>query len=490
MTAIRELDFHLELYTDEKEIKLKIDELLSAYEPEYDRTARYQSGKWDGKKRFYVFNNPVFIIPKGFKDKLLKNIKFDSIELLKNPDISNLNIFLKNIFLELPFKPRKYQIEAFINIVNNWNHLPIISTGGGKSLVAYLVLRYFWENNLTCILIVPTIGLVDQMFNDFKDYLAPLKFLSNIQLIGGEYKNKELTKPIIISTWQSLSKIENIENYDVYFVDECHKLKADVLQEIMSKKVKRKYGMTGSFPLIPYEQLLIEQVTGEPKIYANARSLIEKGLLTETKIIALFLNYPRSDTRSNFKYKEEVKFVQDYVPRLNFINKFLKSLHGVTIALYQNTNHGEKIYEKLTGIKLTHKKKSDFDMMKKLGVFFISGATKSDVREKIRLYLNEVQDAIVIGQFSVLSTGINIPKLKNLVFLANTKSFTLVLQSIGRVMRKHKEKGNTVYVFDLVDSFDYAKENYLLNHFWQRDAYYRNEGHPVLEKEIDLEKYK
>jgi len=490
LVAIRELDFHLEIYTDEKDIKLKIDQLLSAYEPNYSQTSRYRSGKWDGKRRFYKFVNPIFIIPKGFKNKLLENINFDSIELLKTPKYSNVKDFLRQTLDTLPFKPRKYQIEAFLNIIQNWNHLGIISTGGGKSLVIYLVLKYFWKNNISNILIVPTIGLVDQMYNDFKEYNAPKDFLNDIQLIGGEYKNKNLSKPIIISTWQSLSKIKNIEKYDSFFVDECHKLKADVLQDIMAKKVKRKYGVTGSFPLDPYEQLLIEQVAGSPKIYVNAKSLIEKGLLTETKIVALFLNYPRKWTRSNFKYQEEVKFVEENEARLNFSKKFLENLNGITIALYQKTKHGEKIFEKLTGIKLTSKKKSDFEMMKELGIFFISGSTKSDVREKIRLYLNEVQNAIVIGQFNVLATGINIPRLKNLVFLASTKSFVLVLQSIGRVMRKHKEKGNSVYIFDFVDIFDYSKENYLQKHFWQRDAIYRNEGHPIIEKEINLEFYK
>jgi uncharacterized protein YkuJ len=52
-------------------------------------------------------------------------------------------------------------------------------------------------------------------------------------------------------------------------------------------------------------------------------------------------------------------------------------------------------------------------------------------------------------------------------------------------MRKHKDKTG-VYVFDLVDVFDYAKENYSLQHFWERNSYYDFEEIPLVEKEIYL----
>jgi len=98
------------------------------------------------------------------------------------------------------------------------------------------------------------------------------------------------------------------------------------------------------------------------------------------------------------------------------------------------------------------------------------------------------ENAIVIGQNAVLSTGINIVALKNLVFLSSTKSYTLILQSIGRIMRKHNDK-NHAYVFDLVDVFPYKRESYSLKHFWQRESYYSSEGHPLKEVEVDLQKH-
>jgi predicted helicase len=77
--------------------------------------------------------------------------------------------------------------------------------------------------------------------------------------------------------------------------------------------------------------------------------------------------------------------------------------------------------------------------------------------------------------------------MKNFVFLeAPGKSFTKILQSIGRVMRKSKETGDNVFVYDLVDSFGYSTENYSLSHFWERLKYYESEEHSVIEKEISM----
>ena len=198
------------------------------------------------------------------------------------------------------------------------------------------------------------------------------------------------------------------------------------------------------------------------------------------------------------KYQEETKYLKESPTRRMFVKKFLSGLKGLTVALYNHTDHGENTFYDLTGIKLTPKLKKDFDKQKELGVFFISGSTPAKTRKEIRIFLNqkeselgqagENQNFIVIGQFNVLSTGINIPLLKNLVFLSGTKSYVKVIQAIGRVLRKHKNK-NKAYVFDLVDDLTGGTrdtENYSLKHFWYRMTFYQNEQFPIVEKEIKL----
>jgi superfamily II DNA or RNA helicase len=368
MTAFRELEYHLEIYTDSKEVKFQIDNLLSAYEENYENIPRYQSGAWDGKKRFYktrVSGSGVFFnIPKGFKQRLLNNVEFDDVSVLPKPERDYLG-FLRKVLPELPFKPYKHQLKAFIGMLEDHNHLAIVPTGGGKSLIAYLLIRYFWENNKKSILVVPTIGLTSQMMQDFKQYNAPEEMMQDIKLIGGENKDKSLDNKIIISTWQSLAKsIKNIKEYDTILVDEAHQLKADILSDILSQPVKNKIGMTGSFPIIDSSAMSLIQVLGEPCRYITAKELMKMNLLTDTTIMAMFLNYSRKMTKgmSNAKYHDEVKFIRENPYRSKFIKTLLQRLKGVTVALYSTTEHGENTFFNLTGIKLTAKKKSDFEL--------------------------------------------------------------------------------------------------------------------------------
>lgn len=495
MTVFKEVKTHINIFTDDKKIIIKIDEILKAKRPGAEMEPRVQSGRDDGYDRYYKASNQTvngikgkyFKIQNGFKQRLLDSIIFDKVEVLPPLLLGNQIGFLRESMPSLPFKPYKHQLQAFMALTKDRNALPIVATGGGKSLIAYMVLKYYVQNNMKCALVVPTIGLTSQMYEDFKSYNAPQEFLDNIRLIGGENNIKDFSRNITISTWQSLQNVVDKMNvFDVIMVDEAHTAKADVLQSILNQPADIKIGMTGSMPIIKTDAMKLEQALGLPNRIINAKQLMDLNLLTDTTIIKMYLNYHRRLTKSGMKYQEEVKFVRESIERQEFVQEFLEKLKGVTVALYNTTQHGEDTFESLTGVKLTGKLKSDFEMMKEHNVFFMSGGTKSSVREQIRLYLNDCEQAIVIGQFSVLSTGINIPRLKNLVFLSSTKSYTLILQAIGRIMRLHHEKGDNVYVWDLIDVFDYKKDTYSLKHSYQRDLYYRSEGHPCVEKEIYL----
>ena len=73
------------------------------------------------------------------------------------------------------------------------------------------------------------------------------------------------------------------------------------------------------------------------------------------------------------------------------------------------------------------------------------------------------------------STGINIPKIKQVIFAHPSKSKIRTLQSIGRGLRKAKGKSDVI-LFDIVDDLRYKKKkNYTYNHFEQRLAFYTAE---------------
>lgn len=64
--------------------------------------------------------------------------------------------------------------------------------------------------------------------------------------------------------------------------------------------------------------------------------------------------------------------------------------------------------------------------------------------------------SILIAPYQVMSTGINIKQLHVLIFASPLKAFTTISQSLGRLMRKHSDKKESI-VIDIVDNFGLRK---------------------------------
>jgi len=93
----------------------------------------------------------------------------------------------------------------------------------------------------------------------------------------------------------------------------------------------------------------------------------------------------------------------------------------------------------------------------------------------------ERQGSILISNYQILSTGVNIKKLHNMVLASPLKAYTTVTQSIGRLMRLHDSK-KEANIFDIVDEFFIFKKQY--KHRVQTS--YNPEEFPVKEYFIDL----
>ena len=493
----------IELFTDDTELARAILDSLSCYEYGYKNNPAYQRGNYDGKLKFYqaatIKGEGHFIsFSLGFVKRVNRLLKKRNLPLIETPkpSIDPVEV-LKKYMPELPFRPYPHQLKATVGLITNFNHLAVSSTGSGKSLVIYLSTRHFYDIDKKILILVPSIDLTSQLYGDFKDYNAPENFMKDIQLMGGEFKSKEITKRIVISTWQSAHKAD-LSNFDVVINDEVHTAKADVLRDILlSNPFEYRLGLTGTFPIIKEDAYKLEENFGKPVRYISAKEMIELGLSTDVTVYSVFLKHEHVRL---MKYNEERDYIIDSLPRRKFVTRFLKKISstgqtkGLTIALYANTRHGIQTWEDLTGLTFNGKVQNNFLLMKELGVFYISGSTRSSVRTKIRQYLKEIdgtENVILIGQIGILSTGINIPSLKNLVFLSSSKSFIKIIQSIGRVLRLHQSK-QKAFVFDLVDDLsgdsERETENYSLKHFWYRLAYYESEGFEIKELEYDLRK--
>jgi len=84
-------------------------------------------------------------------------------------------------------------------------------------------------------------------------------------------------------------------------------------------------------------------------------------------------------------------------------------------------------------------------------VVFLSGRDSVETREMWRAEMKNRKDVALIATYGIFQQGINIPNLKYIILASPFKSKIRVLQSIGRALRKHADKENGAYIFDLHD---------------------------------------
>ena len=192
----------------ERSIARELNDFFSYWVPEAKYMPAYKNRMWDGKIR--LFDSRVNQIYVGLLDYLRDFAKKRNYSI-QGGEWSTLathkedvESFISN--LKIPLQPRDYQIDAVHHAIRNGRSILVSPTASGKSLIIYILIRYFekvfYDPKLTNILLlVPTTSLVEQMYKDFKDYGWNSEYYCH-RIYGG--REKESLKLVYISTWQSL----------------------------------------------------------------------------------------------------------------------------------------------------------------------------------------------------------------------------------------------------------------------------------------------
>ena len=107
--------------------------------------------------------------------------------------------------------------------------------------------------------------------------------------------------------------------------------------------------------------------------------------------------------------------------------------------------------------------------------YSLFGGVDAEDRELVREITEKENNAIIVASYGTFSTGINIKNLHNVIFASPSKSRVRNLQSIGRVLRKGKNKVKA-RLYDIADDFTIgSRKNYTLNHFIERVKIYVQE---------------
>jgi superfamily II DNA or RNA helicase len=122
-------------------------------------------------------------------------------------------------------------------------------------------------------------------------------------------------------------------------------------------------------------------------------------------------------------------------------------------------------------------------------VFFVHGGTSVGDREAVRAQVEQEDNAIIIASVGVYSTGINIKRLNNVVFVHPGKSRIRTLQSIGRALRRvGEDEDEQAILYDIVDDLSAGRKtrNFALKHYQERFEIYKSEKFKVKSYNVKL----
>jgi len=179
-------------------------------------------------------------------------------------------------------------------------------------------------------------------------------------------------------------------------------------------------------------RLLLIGLLGPVHQIISAAELIEAGQAVPIDIRVLLLKHPDVFCKAlkGMDYREELQQIIANTARNKFITNLALATKGNTLILYRYVEqHGKILYEMIS------EKAADGRP-----IYFIHGGVKIEERDRIRLILETDENAIIVATESLMSTGINIPSLENLIFACPTKSAIRVRQGIGRTLRLKEGK--------------------------------------------------
>jgi len=443
----------------------------------------YKSRVWDGKIRLYnQMSGEIYFGLVPYVEEFAKrnDISIEYKEGVKDEGESRDSIlggFVRRVSPKSNGKTlqlRDYQMDAFVHAVRNNRSLSLSPTASGKSLIIYLLSRWYESNRV--LILVPTTSLVEQMYTDFLDYGYVESKMQKIY----QGHSREITKEVTISTWQSLYKMPRkyFEQFGCILGDEVHLFKAKSLTNIMNKMHQTQYrhGFTGTLDGMQTHRLVLEGLFGSVNRVTSTKELMDKKTLAKLKIKCIVLQYPDSDRKfmKDQNYQDEVDLLVRDERRNKFIVDLTTHLKGNTLVLFQFVEkHGSVLY----------------DMMKDLDrkVFYVWGGTDTKTREDIREITEKEKNAIIVASYGTFSTGINIRNLHNVVFSSPSKSRIRVLQSIGRGLRTNQNKSGAT-LLDIADDLTWkSRQNFTLRHFMERINIYNEEEFDYEIKNLPIE---
>jgi superfamily II DNA or RNA helicase len=239
--------------------------------------------------------------------------------------------------------------------------------------------------------------------------------------------------------------------------------KADALKTLLTgvmAQVPIRWGLTGTIPKELFESQSLLVSLGPVISRLAASELQDRGVLAQCHVNVVQL----VDIREHKTYQEELKYLLEEPGRLDAIAQLVLQVNetGNTLVLVDRVAAGHELVERLGDRAV-----------------FVSGATKARDRQDEYDEVATSTDKIIVATYGVAAVGINIPRIFNLVMIEPGKSFTRVIQSIGRGIRKAQDKDH-VQIWDITSTCKFSKR-----HLTKRKVFYNEANYPYTQEKLN-----
>lgn len=439
------------------------------------------------------------------------------MELLEK-DISSANATLQNTPFDLLRDPdglnlREYQIraiEAAEKAVIDGKQTVLLSmaTGTGKTrTILGMIYRFIKSDRFKRVLfLVDRTALGEQAADVFREVkIEELMTLDSIYNIKG-LDEKEIDKEtkIHIATVQSLVKrilypesdtMPSVTDYDLIIVDEAHR--GYILDKEMSEtemlyrnqddyiskyRTVIEYFDAVKVALTATPALHTTEIFGKPVFNYSYREAVIDGYLVDhdaphnikTKLRVEGINYQKGEqlaiydpvtgeVMNSADLEDDMKFEIDSFNREVITEPFNRTVlneiawdlnpdgKGKTLIYAVDDNHADLIVKILKEIYSEGGVDNDA-VMKITGS--VAGGNKKKISEAIKRFKNESNPKVVVT-VDLLTTGIDVPEIVNLVFMRRIKSRILFEQMLGRATRLCPSIGKTNFeIYDPVGVYE------------------------------------
>lgn len=472
----------------------------------------YKKKLWDGRINFLKQGAFVsvglwkaimdFCKQEGFK------LSIDGIDQIvdRNFDREKFYDWVEKYKKNSIYKPRDYQINAAAMAIKYRRAIIESATASGKTMMIFLIVGYLLDMKIInkVMVIVPAIDLLDQSVSKFMEYdeseQLGKEHRFRSQIYGGG--SNDILDPnanVIVGTFQTLTKMDKVflSKFDCVIIDESHRAKTKSISNILVKmnNCHFRFGLSGTTMAtgIDAGSLGMQEQIGPLVVKIKSHALQQVGHVAKVEIEMHKLNYlpddqrlmlrkARATTDSTKIYSLERQIARSSKERFQHIIRVCKSEEGNGLVLFTDikNGYGKKIMEILQR------------QMPDAMIHYIDGSVSKAKRKEIReAFQDESVKHILVASFATTATGIDIPQLDFLVMTESYKGLTIVLQSIGRVLRIRKDK-EYARVIDIFDDYSLSNKrgfkNFLLKHAEERMKIYQSEKFPYIVKEFEYRK--